>query len=797
MKKVELLAPAGSYEAFLGAVHAGADAVYFGGKKFGARAYADNFTEEEIKKALRYAHLHGRKAYLTLNTLVKTREFGEIRDYLQPLYDAGLDGVIIQDLGVFQAVGEWFPGLPRHVSTQMGITGVHGARFLRTLGAERIVPARELSLTEIVEMKNASGLEEIETFIHGAICYCYSGQCLFSSLIGGRSGNRGRCAQPCRLPYRLDGKTGESYPLSLKDMCTVEILPELIRSGIDSLKIEGRMKSPEYAAGVTAIYRKYIDRYYGNPSAEWSVEPQDMEKLRALYIRSGISEGYYHRVNGREMITLDSPAYSGRDGELAEQIRKEYLEGDFRLPVLAKAVLKKGAPAMLTLRMEGAVSHEVSVTGDTVQEAKKQPLDAEAVKRQLGKTGNTPFCIEDTDLELQMEGDVFLPVKALNDLRRIACGKLEDAVIAGYGSDTSPRRSCGRENPEAGKAESEKAETRKEESEKAETRKEESEKAETGKEETGKAESENPGIIRRKRGGAEMRSGKSGRKTEQKCGIHVSAVTKEQCMAAVNQKAERLYVPSGLCGGEAWLWDLKERCGGETGIYLALPHIIRAKDGEFLDCMERLLGGTLFDGVLVRNPEEWYWLVETFGKGWDKQVVSDAGLYQWNPRAARVFGEFADEHYLPHELNFHEIRELVEATPETEWAAVVYGRIPMMVTANCIVKTGTGCRPYTGGKNGRSEPFEPLTDRYRKVFPVYTDCTHCYNVVYNSLPLSLHQDMEKLAGMGIHSFRLDFTTEIGNDVDRVVSYFQGVLNGSGEMPPYREYTKGHMKRGVE
>ncbi len=775
MKKVELLAPAGSYEAFLGAVHAGADAVYFGGKKFGARAYADNFTEEEIRKALRYAHVHGRKMYLTLNTLVKTREFGEIHDYLLPLYDAGLDGVIIQDLGVFHAVGEWFPGLPRHVSTQMGITGVHGARFLRELGAERMVPARELSLTEIMEMKNAPGLEgmELETFIHGAVCYCYSGQCLFSSMIGGRSGNRGRCAQPCRLPYRLDGENRESYPLSLKDMCTVEILPELIRAGIDSLKIEGRMKSPEYAAGVTSVYRKYIDRYYGNPSAEWTVEPKDMEKLRALYIRSGISEGYYHRANGREMITLDNPAYSGRDGELAEWVRKEYLEGDFRLPVKARAVLEKGAPAMLTLRLEGDVSREVSVTGETVQEAKKQPLDAESVKKQLGKSGNTPFCVEDTDMAIEMEGDVFLPVKALNDLRRSACSRLEDAVIAGYGLDYPSRRNYG-----GGKAESGSGGA--------------------GEMQTGEAESGNPGTVRRKRGGTEMRFKEGGRKTQGKYGIHVSALTKEQCMAAVNHKVERLYVSSGLCGGEPWLWDLKERCGGETGIYLALPYITRAKDRAFLERMERLLGGTLFDGVLVRNLEEWYWLAETFGKevsgkGWDRQVVSDAGLYQWNPQAAGVFGEFAGEHYLPHELNIHEMRELVEATPETEWAAAVYGRIPMMVTANCIVKTGTGCLPYTG----RREAFVPLTDRYRKVFPVYTDCEHCYNVVYNSLPLSLHQDMGKLTGMGIHHFRLDFTTEIGNDVDRAVSYFQGLLKGSGEIPPYREYTKGHMKRGVE
>ncbi|HBA70404.1 MAG TPA: hypothetical protein DCZ40_13770, partial [Lachnospiraceae bacterium] len=241
MRKVELLAPAGNYECFLGAVHAGADAVYLGGTKFGARAYADNFTEDEVCNAIRYAHIYGRKVYLTLNTLIKERELEEVYEYLLPYYEAGLDGVIIQDLGVFQAVGEWFPLLPRHVSTQMTVTGSLGAAYLKELGAARIVPARELSLAEIKEIKKNVNIE-IETFIHGAVCYCYSGQCLFSSMIGGRSGNRGKCAQPCRLPYEIEKSGRKIHPLSLKDMCTVELLNQLIEAGIDSFKIEGRMK---------------------------------------------------------------------------------------------------------------------------------------------------------------------------------------------------------------------------------------------------------------------------------------------------------------------------------------------------------------------------------------------------------------------------------------------------------------------------------------------------------------------------------------------------------------------------
>lgn len=773
MKRVELLAPAGSYESFLGAIHAGADAVYLGGAKFGARAYADNFTEEEVCSAVRYAHVYGRKVYLTLNTLVKTREFEEIYDYLLPFYRVGLDGVIIQDIGVFQAVGEWFPGLERHVSTQMNITGARGALLLKELGAERIVPARELSLEEIKEIKKAADIE-IETFVHGAVCYCYSGQCLFSSIIGGRSGNRGRCAQPCRLPYKIEGDKEEAYPLSLKDMCTIEMLPELVEAGIDSFKIEGRMKSPEYAAGVTALYRKYMDQYYRNPSGSYRVEKSDMEKLRALYIRSEISEGYYHRHNGWEMLTLDSPAYAGRDEALAGQIRKEYLEGDFRLFVMAKAILKKDSPASLILRYEreaadttigkgAAIIEEITAKGEMVQMAQKQPLSEEAVRRQLAKSGNTVFRME--QITIEMDKDVFLPVKALNDLRRIACEKLEESIIHGYELDYP----C-REDISVGKKEN------------------------RIKEGNITAKKEKTcGYRKEERNRREEKQSKNIQKGRRDS-IHISALTKEQCISAVKGKVKRLYVSSDLCSEEAWMIELKKQCGEDTKLYLSLPYIIRLRDTEFLGEMKRLLQDTIFDGVLVRNLEELYWIVKTFGTQWEKQIVSDAGLYIWNPKTAAFFGEYGQEHYLPYELNLHEIWELTEAAIEKEWAATVYGRIPMMVTANCIVQTGVGCQSR---KERKRMVFCRLTDRYQKDFPVFTDCAHCYNVIYNSLPLSLHQSIEKMKNTGIHTFRLDFTTEIGNDVDRIFRYFMELVQGSEGFPPYKEYTKGHWKRGVE
>ena len=392
MKKynVELLAPAGNIDAFMGAIHAGADAVYLAGTKFGARAYADNFTEEQLIFCIRYAHLFGRKVYLTVNTLMKDEELQELYAYLLPFYEAGLDAVIVQDIGAFQYIKRNFPDMELHVSTQMTITGEYGAELLKEMGASRIVPARELSLEEIVNMKEKTGLA-IETFIHGAMCYCYSGQCLFSSILGGRSGNRGRCAQPCRLPYSLDvpGKhMQEWYPLSLKDMCTLEHIGEFMDAGIDSFKIEGRMKKPEYAAGVTAIYRKYIDQKLQNPDKPLRIDKKDWQELTSLYIRSERQNGYYYKQNGADMITLESPAYSGSDDELLERIRQKYIVSSLKLPISIYASFYCGCQVSVT-----CVSGEFSVTveGDIMEPAKNQPLTEESIIKQLKKLGDTVF----------------------------------------------------------------------------------------------------------------------------------------------------------------------------------------------------------------------------------------------------------------------------------------------------------------------------------------------------------------------------------------------------------------------
>ena len=429
MKKVELLAPAGNYEAFLGAIHAGADAVYLGGEKYSARAYADNFSDEEVISAIRYAHIFGRKVYLTINTLMKQEEYETLCSYVKPFYQNGLDGVIIQDVGAFLALKEAFPKLELHASTQMTLTSELGVSYLKNLGVCRVVPARELSLDEIKQIKENVDIE-IECFVHGAMCYCYSGQCLFSSILGGRSGNRGRCAQPCRLPYKFSEKSEETYPFSLKDMCTISFIPKMIEAGIDSFKIEGRMKKPEYAAGVTAIYRKYIDMYYEKGENGFKVSKQDMDNLSKLYIRSEIQDGYYFRHNGKEMITPSKPSYIGSDEIYLNKIRQEFIDKKEKLPISLYGSFFVGEKASIT-----AVFNNVSVTveGDLVDVAQNRPMSKEDVLKQLTKLGNTCFICETPYVEVG-EG-IFVPNKALNELRRTLLQRLEDEIIISNGFD--------------------------------------------------------------------------------------------------------------------------------------------------------------------------------------------------------------------------------------------------------------------------------------------------------------------------------------------------------------------------
>lgn len=426
MNRPELLAPVGNMECFLAAINAGADAVYLAGKKFGARASADNFTEDELIQVLDLAHLHGKKVYLTLNTLIKEREWHELDSFLEPLYSHKLDGIIIQDTGLIRYLKENFPSLPIHISTQMTVTGIYGAKLLKDMGAVRIVPARELSIEEIRNIKEKVGIE-VETFIHGAMCYCYSGQCLFSSSLGDRSGNRGRCAGPCRLPYTVIHenesikKDNVKYPLSLTDMCTISIIDKLIDAGIDSFKIEGRLKSPNYVAGVTSIYRKYIDMYL--ETHKLNIDKNDINILNKLYIRTRLSTGYYEIHNSASLITADNPSYCENDNDINQKINARYVHDISKIPVHGHVTLVLNEPSTMILKYQDSI---ICVNGETVQPSINKPISVEDVSRQIRKCGNQPF--EFSSLDIELDDGCFMPVKHLNELRRMAFEKLKEVL---------------------------------------------------------------------------------------------------------------------------------------------------------------------------------------------------------------------------------------------------------------------------------------------------------------------------------------------------------------------------------
>lgn len=748
MGKVELLSPAGSFDALKGAFKAGADAVYLGGTLYSARAYADNFTQEEICAGIHLAHVFGRKVYLTVNTLVKERELDGLYHFLLPFYEEGLDGVIVQDMGALAFIRKHFPLLPLHASTQMTITGSNGAALAVREGISRIVPARELSLAEIQRIKENLDVE-IEAFIHGAMCYCYSGQCLLSSLLGGRSGNRGRCAQPCRLPYGTDTEKEGGYLLSMKDMCTLKDIPKLIEAGIDSFKIEGRMKKPAYAAGVTAVYRKYIDLYYEG-KGNYEVDKKDMDTLKSLYIRSGISEGYYFRHNGKEMISISSPAYSGADDHLLSSIEQKYIIPNMRHKVRAWVQLKAGEAARLTLEC-GPVS--VTETGDEVQKALKQPLTEEKVREQISRSGNS--LLETLQVKVEMDGPVFMPVKALNELRRKAGAAMEKELVRRSGLLYGERY----------------------------------------------ARPPEPGIPDLAKGRAHTDRTAPGRIASH---FHVSVQTKEQLKAALeaSDAAEgtirRIYLAYHLLS-EDILEAVKnysrqpypsEGPGGKgnaacpkADLYIAAPYIVREKDCIYLEEISRALSSGLFAGVLVRNLESLWFFRQ---KKMQENIVLDANLYVWNREAVSFFHKYAGEFYLPLECNSHEWKEIDRAACKAGFPAsmIVYGRMPVMVSANCLKKTAGRCE--------KRPEVVMLKDRYGKQFPVAPDCRCCYNVTYNSVPLSLHKQFPGSGG----NFRLDFTVEDKAQTHKVLDYFMEISAQYRE-PFYKEYTTGHYKRGVE
>ncbi len=726
MKKiVEILAPAGSFESMKAAVAAGADAVYIGGSRFGARAFAENPGEDKLLEAIDYVHLYGRKLYLTVNTLMKEQEMKELFEYLLPYYRQGLDAVIVQDLGVLSFVREHFPDLPIHASTQMTITGVYGAGLLKELGAERVVTARELSLKEIRQIHQQVDVE-IESFVHGALCYCYSGQCLFSSLIGGRSGNRGRCAQTCRLPFDVKdkgkslGKKEERYCLSLKDLSTLDLIPDMIEAGVYSMKIEGRMKSPRYTAGVVSIYRKYADLYLEKGRNGYKVEDGDRKVLLDLFDRGGQTDGYYKKHNGRDMIVWkEKPSFREGNNQLFDMLDREYVDKQLKVAVSGKIFLSEGEKASLTLASQ---EHRIVIEGDLVMTALNQPMSEEKVLKQLNKTGNTPFLFE--NLEAEINGNVFVLVQALNELRRRGLEELEAEILREYKREYPQNEVSG------------------------------------GGNDVLKIPVSEPAKL-------------------------TVSLEKPECFDAVvcNPDVNRLYIEAAHFEPERWSQYVNVCHEKGKECYLTMPHIFRTEAQLFFDRHQNYLKEAGFDGFLIRSMEEPGYLKKTGIRG---NLVFDFGVYGMNNQAQKMLKNLgADEITWPVELNSRELEKL-----EIPGELLIYGRLPMMVTAQCI---------HQGMERCDKTPVElNLKDRMGKEFPVRNHCAFCYNSIYNSAPLSLLGLSDTVSSLSPASLRLQFTTEGPGETETIIKTFSDeFLRGKKAEMNLPEFTRGHFKRGIE
>lgn len=726
--KFEILAPAGSFEILKAVIEAGADAVYLGGSQYGARAYASNFSEEELIAALDYAHLRGKKIYLTVNTLMKNQEIGTpLYNYLLPYYKHGLDAVIVQDIGAITYVKEHFPGLPIHASTQMTITGVMGARLMKKLGADRVVTSREMSLDEIREIHEKVDIE-IETFVHGALCYCYSGQCLMSSMLGGRSGNRGRCAQPCRLAYSVyDAAHKEicrdSYVLSPKDMCGIEFLPQMNAAGIYSLKIEGRMKQVQYAAGVVSYYRKYVDQFMESMDGTVHVTRQDQKDILDLGNRSGFTNAYLTRHNGKDMITFTKPNHQKANERLQNRITEQYAQTESRIGIDGMLRLRKGEAAEFTVS-DGKT--EAVAMGDVVQQAEKKPLLQEDVEKRFHKTGDTSFVFR--NLKIEMDPDIFLPVGAMNQLRRDALQKLQDQLLVPV------------------------------------QRKEADHKTENVKQRNVKKKQSHRRYI---------------------------AATEQRMLLSVILQYDwitDIYMDSTAYSNQTIWSDLKEDVkrihGAGKKAQFILPAIFRQSTSEFYIKNQQRLLDCGIDGIVVKNYEELQFASELKDR---LEVYIDHNMYTYNNYAVDTFAEYEiSGNTVPIELNRNEIRHRDNLQSEM----IIYGRYPLMTSAQCVHCNTVRC--------DHKPQIMWLKDRYQKEFPVKNNCNECYNIIYNSLPVSLLHHYKELTDMNLSSFRLQFTIETTKQTKEVLTMFQKIINGERiETTNIQEFTNGHYKRGVE
>lgn len=767
-KNIELLAPAGSYDSVIAALNGGCNAIYIGGKSFNARAYADNPSDEQLKDIFDLCHLRGVKVFITINTLYKEKELNELINFINTMYEYGADGFIIQDLGIFTLLKENFPDIELHASTQMTIHSTDGAIEMEKMGFHRVVLSRELSLEEINDISRHINAD-IECFVHGALCVSYSGRCLMSSLIGGRSGNRGRCAQPCRMEYTLNKenkpiKTG--YLLSPKDISTTEITEELINAGIYSFKVEGRMKSPEYVYQVISTYRKAIDNNY--------VEKSDLKNLAQVFNRGGSSTtGYYKdwagnymissspkssglyvgkvikslknkttikltqplncgdgieiwnkrehtgcgiskEYNSGEIITLNvsgelnAKVYKSFDKKLDDILKKSYKTLTRQSCVKASAYFEVNKPAILKLEYNGI---RATVQGQPVLKAENKPITPELIKEKLSKTGNTPF-IFDFD-EIIVDKDTYMPVSQLNDLRRTACELLEKNITEYYRRNTVDIQY------------------------------------------------------------------KTVPVTKSNTINYTALVhTPQQFNEVINFSVKRIYIELSQDNLEFILNNIEKAHNKNIEIFVALPKIYRNNlKKEYAPIIERLENSNI-DGYLVRSIGS----INT-----SKKIMFDYSLNIFNTLTAHSLMKKGEITLSP-ELTINELKPIAGAGTEI----IAYGRLTLMTTHQCPIGL------YDSDKKGRfcsqkgNHTNYSLTDRKNANFPIITHCDSCTAFILNSAPICILSKIKELEELRAEYMRLEFTTESPQQVNSIL---RGYVNKES-ISLNTDITNGHYFRGV-
>ena len=695
---MELLSPAGSRAALEAAVQSGADAVYMGFGAFNARRNAKNFTDEEFADAVAYCHLRGVRVFLTLNTLLTDRELPQAAEVLRKASRMGVDAVLVQDWGVLTLAQAVTPDLPIHASTQMSLFTSGGARWAERLGMERVVLARELSREDIANVCRNCGAE-IEVFVHGALCMCYSGQCTMSALIGQRSGNRGACAQPCRLPYGVNGPCKNQFPLSLKDANLSAYLQELGDMGVACLKLEGRMKRPEYVAVITSIYRRLMDEKR-SPTAEES------RALEQAFSRSGFTDGYYRHQKGPAMFGT-RPENAPEPKELFAQARAVYENGkeNRKIPVNLRLTVKRGE----AVRLGGACAACGGVaiamaTGNIPEEARNRAVTEEELRQRLSKTGGTVFAAD--RIEIELDDGLMVSASAVNALRR----ELLDELAARR-TDVPQRRSL----PTPALPEQ---------------------------------ETFSPAAPK----------------------LTCSIARLDQLTDALADGAEMIYVPIELLPG------LKDYCG-RAKLCAVLPRVWR--DGDEADFRKILETTPALSAVSIGNAGHMA-IVE----GLPLERRGDFGLNVFNSRAVAFWqGQGLDSVTVSFELRHQQVRELRKYLP---CEGIVYGRLPLMVTENCMIGNAGNCH----GDKRLCQGENTLTDRTGARFPLLGQYG-CRCEIENSRTLFL-ADKPEWRNCGLTYARLRFTTESPAQCDAVLRRYQG----EGDWTP-EEFTRGLFYRGVE